>query len=85
MDRILSARVDESVVSQISALARRLGASKKKVIEEAIQTFAAKVNQQQQTDIFAQTCGAWRRRKTAGGIAEEARKAFREAIKRGRP
>jgi predicted transcriptional regulator len=37
MDKILSARVDESVVNRIGSLARRLHTSKKKSIESAIE------------------------------------------------
>jgi predicted transcriptional regulator len=37
MDKILSARVDESVANRIGLLARRLRTSKKKIIESAIE------------------------------------------------
>ena len=42
MDKILSARVDESVAHSIGALARRLNTSKKKIIERAVEMYAAK-------------------------------------------
>ncbi|MEA2040697.1 MAG: ribbon-helix-helix protein, CopG family [Thermodesulfobacteriota bacterium] len=43
MDKVLSARVDESVLSRISVLARELHTTKKQVIEGAINLYAEKV------------------------------------------
>jgi len=40
MDKILSARVDESVIQQIGVLAHELDTSKKAVIEAAIRMFS---------------------------------------------
>jgi len=80
MDKIFSARVDESVVRRIGSLARRLRTSKKKIIENAVQAYAAQVDREEKSDVFEQTSGAWRRKKSAGRIVDEARKAFRESI-----
>lgn len=44
MDKILSARVDESVVNRIGSLARRLQTSEKKIIESAIERYATQVD-----------------------------------------
>ncbi len=85
MDRILSARVDESVVSRIGSLARRLRTSKKKIIESAIERYAAEVDKEQEFDIFEHTCGAWKRKGPAGETVGEVRKAFRDSMKRHRP
>jgi hypothetical protein len=57
MDKILSARVDESVVNRIGSLARRLHTSKKKIIESAIETYAAQVDKEQDFDVFEHTLG----------------------------
>jgi predicted transcriptional regulator len=40
MDKIISARVDESVVRQIGLLAKQLETTKKQIIERAITFFA---------------------------------------------
>jgi len=84
MDKILSARVDESVVSRIGWLARRLHTSKKKIIESAIERYAAQVDKEQEFDVFEHTCGAWRRKKPPGETVCKVRKAFRDSMERYR-
>ena len=84
MDRILSARIDESAVSQIGRLARRLRTSKKAVIEQAIEMYAAHVDQAQHFDVFEQTCGAWSREESAAQIVETTRQAFLDSMHRNR-
>jgi predicted transcriptional regulator len=84
MDKILSARVDESVVNRIGSLARRLHTSKKKVIESAIRTYAAQVDKEQDFDVFEHTSGAWQKKESAGETVAKARKAFRESMRRHR-
>jgi len=73
MDKILSARVDESVIHRIGSLARRLQTSKKRIIEDAIQFYTDKIDREENFDIFEQTSGAWRRNEPAGQVVEEAR------------
>ena len=82
MDKILSARVDESVIHRIGALARQLGTTKKAVIESAIQLYAEKIEKEQDFDVFEQTLGAWRRSESPAETAEEARSAFRRSMHR---
>ncbi len=84
MDKKLSALVDEKVIDRIGLLARRLNTSKKKVIEDAIHSFAARVDQEEALDVFEQTSGAWRRKKPAGRLVEEARKSFRKSMEKRR-
>jgi len=84
MDKILSARVDESVVNRIGSLARRLHTSKKKIIESAIEIYAAEVDKEQDFDVFEPTCGAWQRRGSPGQTVVKVRKAFRDSMKRHR-
>ena len=81
-DKILSARVDESVVSHIGSLARRLHTSKKKIIESAIERYAAQVDKEQDFDVFKHTCGAWHRKGSPGETVVKVRKAFRDSMKR---
>ena len=61
MDKILSARVDETVLNKISFLAQRLHLTKKKVIEGAVQLYAQRMESAGDMNVFAQTSGAWKR------------------------
>ena len=85
MDKIFSTRVDESVIHRIGSLARRLRTSKKRVIEDAVESYAARIEQEQKSDVFEETSGAWHRKETAGQTVDEARAAFRRAMERRRP
>lgn len=84
MDKILSARIDESVASRITALAARLKTSKKRVLEDAIRAYAATVEQGENAGVFERTCGAWRRKQSADRLVESARKEFRRSMGRRR-
>jgi predicted transcriptional regulator len=85
MDKIFSTRVDESVVNRIGSLARRLRTSKKKIIETAIEMYAARVDEEQDFDVFEHTCGVWRREESAGETVAKARKTFRHSTERYQP
>ena len=62
MDRVLSVRVDESVIHRLDQLMRRLGGTKKALIERAIARYAEDVESKTgELDIFTQTFGAWER------------------------
>ena len=82
MDKILSARVDEAIVSRIGMLAHRLKTTKKHIIEDAIGLYAAKIEEKGKLDILKQTFGTWNRKETAGETVEKARSAFRESMTR---
>ncbi len=82
MDKILSARVDESVLHRITSLARRLNTSKKKVIENAIHMYANKIDQQENQDVFELTNGVWHRKESARQIVDKTRKKFRDSMER---
>jgi predicted transcriptional regulator len=82
MDKIFSARVDDSVIQQITNLAKQLKISKKQIIEGAIAMYAKKVEQESKTNIMDQTFGAWKRNETATETVKKARKAFQDSMKR---
>ncbi|MBN1420559.1 MAG: CopG family transcriptional regulator [Planctomycetes bacterium] len=84
MDKVFSARVDESTVARIEVLARKLGKTKKQIVEEAIDQYGERVGAGRSTDILEQTCGAWKRPGSAGETVEKARKAFRDSMTRAR-
>ena len=85
MDKILSTRVDESVIQRIGVLARQLGTTKKAVVEGAIRLYAATVDEQENCDVFKRTSGAWKRDESGGQIILEARRIFQESMGRHQP
>ena len=82
MDKVLSARVDESVVRCIGLLAQQLNTSKKKVIETAIERYAEQIAAEHNVDVLDRTFGAWKREETAAATVSASRKAFRDSMSR---
>ena len=82
MDKILSARVDESIIQQIGILARELNTSKKAVIEAAIKLYSEQTGVDKKINVFEQTCGAWDRSETPHESILIARSAFNKSMKR---
>ena len=82
MDKILSARVDESVLTKISLLAQKLQTSKKKIIESAVQFYAQKMEGANRSDIFSQTHGVWKRKESAIELIKNAKSKFQKSMER---
>ena len=82
MDKILSARLDEEVILQISRLSRRLRVSKKKVIEDAVKLYVDKMENKQKTDILQETFGTWVREESPEETVRKSRDAFRKSMER---
>ncbi len=82
MDKILSARVDESVLQRIGNLAKQLNTSKKQIIEGAITLYAEKIDKETKQDILDQTFGAWQRNESTGETVQRARNSFRDSMER---
>jgi len=82
MDKIFSARVDESVIKKIGYLARLKNTSKKRIIEEAIETYTAAVEKKAKQDVLEQTHGKWKRKESPSDTAQKVRKAFEKSMKR---
>lgn len=82
MDRVFSTRVDEAVSNRVTELSRRLGISKKALIERAVRELAERIDADGGTDVFAETCGAWQRDETAAETARAARQRFCESMER---
>lgn len=80
MDKIISSRLDETVINQIALLAKELGTSKKAVIESAIRLYAQIIKQQ--TNAFDASCGAWQRDETPEETLQHSREAFRRSMMR---
>ena len=85
MDKILSARVDETTIRKIGLLAQKLKKTKKAVIEEAIRSYADQTVSSQSIDILDQTCGAWNRSEPPQETVLGVREDFRKSMKRHQP
>lgn len=82
MDKIFSARVDESVIKKIGYLARLRNTSKKRIIEEAIETYTAAIEKKTKQDVLGQTHGKWKRQEAPSDTIQKARKTFEKSMKR---
>ncbi len=82
MDKILSARVNETVLQKIGMLARQLRTTKKAIIEAAILAYAQKIETAEKTDVFAQTLGSWQRQEKPAQTRDEIRSKFNQGMKR---
>jgi len=82
MDKILSARVDESTIQKIGLLAREMNMSKKAVIEAAIQQYVEKADLGKNLDALATTFGAWKRSESAEETIHQARSVFNRSMER---
>ena len=82
MDKVFSARVDESILNKIGVLARELHTTKKTIIERAVDLFSEKVEKEQNVDILDLTYGAWDRTESVQATVSEARRAFRDSMTR---
>ncbi len=82
MDKILSARVDESVIQRLNLLARQLRKTKKAIIEGAILSYADQISSEQQIDVLDLTFGVWQRGETVDETVRKTRHAFQEALER---
>ena len=82
MDKIFSARLDESVIHSIGNLARRLHTTKKNIIEQAVNMYMNQIEQDSKQDIFKQTCGAWKRKESSEQTVKKVRKSFSQSMRR---
>lgn len=82
MDRIFSTRLDEATLDELNRVARRLGISKRQLLQEAIRLRSQQFSRQQNIDVWAETMGAWRRRKGAKSTIRRARRAFQQSLER---
>ncbi len=82
MDKILSARVDEAILQKISLIASELKTSKKSVIENAIQEYAKKIEDESKIDPLELTLGAWKRDESADETVISIKRKFTQSMKR---
>ena len=82
MERIMSTRIDESVIVLIDRIAREQKMSKKKIIEAAIENFWQKIHGKKEIDIFQESFGSWERDEPAADTVRRSRQAFNQSMKR---
>jgi predicted transcriptional regulator len=82
MDKIMSTRVDEEVIRHIDLLAKKLGTSKKAVIENAVRCYAQKIESEEGFDVFSHTCGRWQREESTAEIVQTIKGAMRKSQER---
>lgn len=82
MDRVVSTRLSEAAVNELDRLARRLKLSKKQLLEQAIWLRVKQVEDDELTDVWTETLGAWRREETVTETIAEARQSFNRSFER---
>ena len=82
MDKILSARIDETILHKISLLAKKLHVSKKRVIEGAVEMYAQKMESKEDVSVFEQTSGTWKRNESMAQTVTYAKSAFKKSMGR---
>ena len=83
MDKILSARIDDSKLRVLDELSKRLHKSKKSILEEAIEQYA-RDKKDEGFEILKETSGCWNRKESASETAEKVRGRFSESFSRHR-
>ena len=81
MDRVFSARLDESVIHLIDMLVSKLHVTKKRLLEEAVRSYAEE-QEYRRCHVFRETSGAWNRKETPAETAAQAKAAFRKSMTR---
>ena len=82
MDMIFSTRMDESVVYLVDSLSKKLGLTKKKLLEEAVRDYAKKTGEGGAVDVFTETSGSWKRSENPGDLRDSIKRKFGESMKR---
>jgi predicted transcriptional regulator len=82
MDKVFSTRLDPRVVDELNRITKRLGMSKKRFLEEAIHLRGAAAGEKDARDVWAETCGAWKRRESPSNTTRRTRRAFEQSMRR---
>ena len=82
MDKIMSTRIDEAVIRHIGMLAKRLGTSKKAILENAVRYYAEKIETEQGFDVLTHTLGCWQRDKSAAETVQTIKDTMRKSQER---
>jgi len=82
MDKIMSTRMDEAIIRHIGMLAKKLGTSKKAVLESAVRHYAEKIEADQNFDVLTHTFGSWQRAGSVGETVRTIKSAMRKSQER---
>jgi hypothetical protein len=82
MDKVISARLDESAIVEMERVTRQLGMTKKRFLEEAIHGHVQRLAASSAKDVWSETSGSWKRREAVAATVKKAREAFSAAYKR---
>jgi predicted HD phosphohydrolase len=82
MDKIFSARLDETVLAEMQNVVYQHHMTKKRFLEEAIHQYASTLKGPEEKDVWAQTCGAWKRKESAAAIVKQIRTKMRKNFRR---
>lgn len=82
MEKVFSTRLDESVVSELDQVVRRLGMTKRAFLEQAIRERARQLTAEHEADVWAATAGAWRRRESPAASVRKARRTLEASVGR---
>jgi hypothetical protein len=82
MDKIMSTRIDEAVIRHIGLLAKKLGTSKKAVLENAVRYYAEKIEAEQGFDVLTHTFGTWQRDDSAAETVQAVKDTMHKSQER---
>ena len=82
MDKIVSTRMDEAVIQHIGMLAKKLGTSKKAVLENAVRLYSEKIEAEQGVDILSHTFGSWQCDESSSETVKRIKDAMRKSQER---
>jgi hypothetical protein len=82
MDKIFSARLDESVLLEMDRVVHQQRMTKKKFLEQAIHHMAENLSVPEEKDVWALTCGAWKRKESPATLVKQIRVKMRQNYER---
>ena len=82
MQKVFATRLEEAVINEMERVTRKKGISKRQFLEQAICQYAKSLSTEDQSDIWSETQGAWRRREGPEITARQARRHFQHAMER---
>ena len=82
VDKILSTRIDGSVIQKLNMMNDVLSTTKKAVVEKAILALMKQVELEKNLDVLDITFGAWQRKESVDETVQHGRKCFQKSMAR---
>jgi len=82
VDKILSTRVEGSVIQKLNMMTDVLSTTKKAVVEKAILALLKQVELEKNLDVLDITFGAWQRKESVDETVQHGRKCFQKSMAR---